>query len=62
MRAPRRERPGAVHFTDEVGKSITQQNDYFYPLAASIIYVVFLLTLVWFLHVRRVARTLTEAR
>lgn len=40
-------------FVDEVGKFITQRNDYFFPLAAPIIYVVFLLTLLVFLVVRR---------
>jgi hypothetical protein len=48
---------GVGLFIDEIGKFITKQNDYFFPIAASLIYVVFLLTLVAFLHIRRLART-----
>ncbi len=40
-------------FIDEIGKFITQANDYFYPMAAPIIYAFFLLTLLVYLYVRR---------
>jgi len=40
-------------FIDEVGKFITQNNDYFYPAAAPIIYAVFLLTVMLYLYVRQ---------
>ncbi len=42
-------------FIDEVGKFITQTNDYFYPSAAPIVYVFFLLTVLVFaiIHQRK---------
>lgn len=44
---------GVGLFIDEVGKFITQENDYFYPLAAPIVYALFLLTVMLYLRVRR---------
>ena len=44
---------GVGLFIDEVGKFITQTNNYFYPLAAPIVYALFLLTVLLYLRVRR---------
>lgn len=44
---------GVGLFIDEVGKFISRSNDYFFPAAAPVIYVFFLLTLLVFLLVRR---------
>ena len=52
---------GVGLFIDEVGKFITQKNDYFYPAAAPIIYTFFLLTILLYLHVRRMPDTSQNA-
>jgi hypothetical protein len=44
---------GVGLFIDEVGKFITQNSDYFHPVAAPIIYALFLLTVMLYLRVRR---------
>jgi hypothetical protein len=47
---------GVGLFMDEVGKFITQTNDYFYPAAAPIIYAFFLLTVLVYLQTRKPKR------
>jgi hypothetical protein len=44
---------GVGLFIDEVGKFITQSNDYFYPAAAPLIYALFLLTVLVYVQIRR---------
>jgi len=44
---------GVGLFIDEIGKFITQANDYFFPAAAPIIYACFLLTVLLYLRVSR---------
>ena len=40
-------------FVDEIGKFITQANDYFFPLAAPLIYITVLLVVMLYLFIRR---------
>ncbi|PJF37797.1 MAG: hypothetical protein CUN55_20250, partial [Phototrophicales bacterium] len=40
-------------FVDEIGKFITQTNDYFFPLAAPLIYVSVLLVVMLYLFIQR---------
>jgi hypothetical protein len=40
-------------FIDEVGKFITQTNDYFNPLAAPIVYALFMLTVLLYYQIRK---------
>lgn len=44
---------GVGLFIDEIGKFITQTNDYFHPAAAPIVYAFFLLTVMVYLRIRR---------
>lgn len=52
---------GVGLFIDEVGKFITQSNDYFLPSAAPIVYALFLLTVFVFAQVRIQRRPSTRA-
>jgi hypothetical protein len=48
---------GAGLFFDEIGKFITRNNDYFYPPAAPIIYLIFLITVLVYILVHKHPRT-----
>lgn len=49
-------------FIDEVGKFVTANNDYFYPSAAPIIYVFFLIVVLFSFQIRRRRELTTRAR
>jgi hypothetical protein len=52
---------GVGLFIDEVGKFITQSNNYFYPAAAPIVYTFFLLTILILLNVHRLGASTPHA-
>ena len=52
---------GVGLFIDEIGKFITQSNDYFYPAAAPIVYVFFLGVVFLYFRIRRATKTTPRA-